>query len=253
MSGILNFYRSTVGKKISMALSGLILVGFVLSHMVGNLKIFGGIHPDSGRYALDEYAETLRSIGAEFLGHETFLWIARAVLLAALVIHVTSAIWLVRHNAAAKPIPYNGQKFRSANAASRSMKYGGFFLLAFIIFHILHFTTGTVHTEGFVEGQVYANVWNGFQLIPVTIFYVLAMGFLSLHLFHGVWSMFQTLGVSTPGWNNMLRLAATGIAVALFFGFTAVPIAASLKLIPRPIGQAVATFDRVDSAQQIAR
>jgi len=235
MSVVANFYRSTVGKKIAMAVSGLILVGFVLSHMAGNLKIFGGIHSDSGRYAVDEYAETLREIGAAYLGHETFLWMARLVLLAALLIHVTSAIWLARHNAAARPVHYKNQNFRSANAASRSMKYGGMFIFVFVIFHVLHFTTGTVHTEGFVEGQVYANVWHGFQVPAVTIFYVLAMGFLSLHLFHGAWSMFQTLGVTTPQWNGTLRLCATGLAIALFVGFTAVPIAASLKLLPAPV------------------
>ncbi len=253
MSGVLNFYPSTVGKKISMALSGLILVGFVLSHMVGNLKIFGGVHADSGRYAIDEYAEALRAIGSNFLGHETFLWGARLVLLGALVLHVTSAIWLARHNSAAKPVPFSNQNFRSANAASRSMKYGGLFLLTFIIFHILHFTTGTVHTEGFVEGQVYANIWHGFQLLPVTAFYVIAMGFLSLHLFHGFWSMFQTLGVTTPGWNDTLRLAAKGVAVALFVGFTAVPIAASLKLLPQPMGQTLAVVGQVDSGRIDAR
>lgn len=243
MSTLIRFYKSTVGKKIAMALSGLILVGFVISHMLGNLKMFGGLHPDSGRYAIDEYAETLREIASDFLGHETFLWIARAGLLAALIIHVSSAIWLARHNAAAKPVSPNSQKFRSANAASRSMKYGGLFIFAFVIFHILHFTTGTVHTAGFVEGQVYANVWHGFQVWPVTAFYVAAMGFLSLHLFHGAWSMFQTLGVTTPGWNEGLKLAAKLISVGLFVGFTAVPIAASLRLLPQPTSQVVASAE----------
>ena len=235
MQGLINFYRSTVGKKITMAVTGLVLVGFVLGHMAGNLKMFGGIHPDTGRYAVDEYAEALREIGAQFLGHETFLWIARAVLLGCLVLHVMSALWLARYNAAAKPIAPHGIKYRSANAASLTMRYGGMFLFIFVIFHLLHFTTGHVHTSGFVEGQVYSNVWLGFQSPLVTGFYILAMAFLSLHLYHGFWSMFQTLGVTTPAWNGLLKTSAKGIAVLLFVGFSSVPVAASLGILGPPV------------------
>ncbi|NDC38483.1 MAG: succinate dehydrogenase, partial [Proteobacteria bacterium] len=167
-------YRSTLGKKIVMALSGLILVGFVLTHMLGNLKVFGGVNPLSGSYMIDEYAHALRDIGSHFFGREGVLWGARAVLLLAVIAHAWSGICLARVNRQARPVPYAVQRYGSSNAASRTMLYGGLLLVVFIVFHILDLTLGVVHPQ-FVEGKVYANLAAGFALWPRTLFYVTAM------------------------------------------------------------------------------
>jgi succinate dehydrogenase / fumarate reductase cytochrome b subunit len=114
------------------------------------------------------------------------------------------------------------------------MLYGGLFLLVFVIFHILHFTTGTVHFSGFVEGEVYANVWSAFQSVVTAGFYVVSMALLALHLYHGTWSMFQTLGVDTPRWNGAIRNGAKVVAFAMFVGFSSVPVSIALGLLAPP-------------------
>lgn len=240
MDFLRRFYGTTVGKKIVMALTGLILVGFVISHMVGNLKTFGGFDSNTGVYVLDHYAEALRLIAADFLGRETFLWLARAVLLGSLILHVLSAILLSKLNRQAKAINSKSPHYASSNAASRTMLYGGLFLLAFIVFHLLHFTTGNLHFNGFVEGKVYSNVYRGFESLPIVLVYVAAMAFLAMHLYHGAWSMFQTLGIDTPVWNNGLRTLAKIISIVLFLGFSSVPIAIACRLIPAPVVLSVA-------------
>lgn len=217
-----------------MALSGLVLVLFVLGHMAGNLKIFAGVDPATNDYKIDDYGRFLRSMGSEMLGHSGVLWIVRIALLACLVIHVVSGIQLSRLNRAAKPVGYKVSNYRSANAASLTMIYGGLFLLLFVTFHILHFTTGHLHFSGFVEGEVYANVWSAFQSLLTAAFYVVAMGLLALHLYHGTWSMFQTLGVDTPNWNKGIRTIAKVISVALFVGFSAVPVSIATGLLSAP-------------------
>lgn len=234
--GILKeFYSSTVGKKVAIAASGIVLVLFVLGHMAGNLKIFAGIDPATGDYKIDDYGRFLRAAGAEMLGHSGVLWIVRVVLLACIVIHAVSGIQLARLNRRAKPVGYQVQSYRSANAASRTMVYGGLFLVLFVIAHILHFTTGTIHFRGFVEGEVYANVWRAFQSWGTVSFYVTAMALLALHLYHGTWSMFQTLGIDAPGWNAGLRRTAKAVAIALFVGFSAVPVSIGLGLLGAPV------------------
>ena len=239
MGTIKHFYSSTVGKKIAMAASGAVLVLFVLGHMAGNLKIFAGIDPSTGDYKIDDYGRFLRSMGAEMLGHSGVLWLVRVVLLVCVVIHAASGIQLARLNRRAKPVGYKSQNFRSANAASRTMLYGGLFLILCIVAHILHFTTGTIHFRGFVEGEVYANVWKAFQGWGAASFYVTAMGLLALHLYHGTWSMFQTLGVDSPGWNGSLRRAAKVVAFAIFIGFSSVPVGIALGFLGAPVSTPV--------------
>jgi succinate dehydrogenase / fumarate reductase cytochrome b subunit len=239
MSFVRDFYGSTVGKKITMALTGLVLVGFVVGHMAGNLKIFAGYDVASGGYKIDHYGEFLREIGAEMLGHAGFLWIVRVVLLVCVVLHAVSGIQLARLNRHAKPSGYKVTSYRSANAASRTMLYGGLFLIVFITYHILHFTTGAVHYRGFVEGKVYANVFSAFQSPLIAGFYVVSMALLALHLYHGTWSMFQTLGVDAPRWNKGLRTIAKVVAVAMFVGFSSVPVAILSGDLPPPQTQQV--------------
>jgi succinate dehydrogenase / fumarate reductase cytochrome b subunit len=235
MGLVCEFYRSTVGKKIAMAVSGIVLVLFVVGHMAGNLKLFAGIDPSTGDYKIDDYGRFLRSMGSEMLGHEGALWLVRVVLLACIIIHAASGISLAIINKRAKPTGYAQTTYRSANAASRTMVYGGSFLVLFIIFHILHFTTGTLHYKGFVEGQVYANVYAGFTDPLVAGFYVLSMFLLSMHLYHGTWSMFQTLGVDAPQWNKGLKSVAKVVAIVLFVGFSAVPVSVVIGKLPPPV------------------
>lgn len=235
MGLVCEFYATTVGKKVAMAVSGLVLVLFVLGHMAGNLKIFAGIDPTSGDYKIDDYGVFLRSMGAEMLGHEGVLWIVRVVLLACVVIHALSGIQLARLNRRAKQQKYEVRSYRSANAASLTMMYGGLFLIVFITYHILHFTTGSVHFDGFVEGQIYSNVYSAFRHYGIAGFYVVAMGLLAAHLYHGTWSMFQTLGVDTPRWNKGIRTAAKVVSIAIFLGFSSVPVGIAVGALPAPV------------------
>lgn len=232
---LLKIYQSALGKKIVVALTGLFLIGFVVGHMAGNLKFFGSPDVATGQHPLDHYAHLLRTIGADFIGNYTFIWIFRILLLVALFAHVITVILLSKQNRMARGPAYSDPKYSSSTLASRYMFFGGLVILAFVIYHILHFTTGTLHFQGFVEGHVFNNVVSGFSLWYVTAFYVVAMICLGFHLYHGAWSMFQTLGVDNPHWNAKLRLLARLLAVIVFIGFVSVPLFAffgNYPLIP---------------------
>lgn len=232
-----SFYKSTIGKKIVVALTGLFLIGFVVGHMAGNFKFFGSVDPSTGQHSLDHYAHLLRTIGADFIGSYTFLWIFRVLLLIALTLHVVTVILLSRQNKLARAGSYVSPKYTSSTFASRYMLLGGLVILAFVIFHILHFTTGDLHFQGFVEGQVYNNVVSGFSIWYVALFYVVAMACLGSHLYHGAWSVFQTLGVDNPKWNGNLRLAAKVLAMLIFVGFCSVPVLAFSGMYPLILGK----------------
>jgi succinate dehydrogenase / fumarate reductase cytochrome b subunit len=223
----LTLYRSTIGKKVIMAVSGLILVGFVIVHMVGNLQEFIGPAKMNG------YSAFLKSTGE-------LLWLVRLVLFTALVLHVLMAYQLTRIKAKARPIGYQQRTPQVSTIASRSMRWGGVLLLAFIVFHILHMTTGTVFPvasrpdaqyPAFSQTNVYGNVIAAFRNPVVTAVYVVAMLFLLLHLFHGAWSSVRTLGLARPSIHPLERRISTVIAVVVWLGFTAVPIAVLLGVI----------------------
>jgi succinate dehydrogenase / fumarate reductase cytochrome b subunit len=233
MSTLKSFYASTIGKKIVVAVTGLILVGFVIGHMMGNLKTFMGQAKD-GRWALDHYAEFLRTMGADFAGPETLLWVVRIVLLIALVLHVATVIQLSIRNRCAKPIGYAHPKYRASTYAARSMALGGFLIFCFVIFHILHFTTGDLHSD-FRHGEVYRNVYTAFQQGGFVVIYAAAMFALGLHLFHGTWSVFQTLGIDNPDRNASLRCIAKLLAIVVPLGFVAVPLAIFFQFVPSPL------------------
>ncbi len=211
-------YGSSVGKKVAMAVTGLLLFLFVVGHMFGNLKVF------QGAAKFDAYAEFLRAVGSPLLGHGQFLWIARIVLLVAVLVHVTAAIQLTRLSRAARPVGYRHRLRPEASTyASRTMRWGGVIIAAFVVYHLLHFTFGSVHPD-FVAGSVYHNVVVGFQIWPVALAYVIAMGALALHLYHGLWSVFQTLGANSPKYNSLRRPLAAVLALIIFLGFVAVPV-----------------------------
>ncbi|MCB0318285.1 MAG: succinate dehydrogenase cytochrome b subunit [Bdellovibrionales bacterium] len=229
-----SFYNSTLGKKVIVALTGAGLFGFVLTHMTGNLKMFFGHDSATGRFKMDLYAEFLRDFGSEMFGHGGFLWIARIALLGMLVLHVICVIQLSLRNKKAKTSQYENQQYDSANYASRSMIIGGPLILAFIIYHILHFTTGDLHTSNFVHGAVYSNVYSAFQSTAVVMIYLAAMLLLAMHLYHGIWSMTQTLGIDNPEWNTPIRVISKVLALVISLGFAAVPLSVAFGLLQAP-------------------
>ncbi len=213
MSPERGFADSSIGRKVIMAVTGAILVGFVFVHMIGNLQVYLG--PE----ALNHYGVFLRE-----LLHGSGIWIFRAVLLTAVTLHIWSATSLTLSSRRARPEGYRMEKWKESTYASRTMRWGGVILLLFVIYHLLHFTTGTVHPS-FIEGDVYHNFIAGFRVIPVSIFYIFAMVALGLHLRHGVWSMFQTLGVSHPRYIRAAHVGAWIFAAVIVIGNISFPLA----------------------------
>jgi succinate dehydrogenase / fumarate reductase cytochrome b subunit len=212
MSQAPGFLGSSIGRKVIMAVTGVILFGYVFGHMIGNLQVYLG--PE----ALNHYAVLLRTIL-----HGWALWVVRIVMLAAVGLHIWAAAALTLESRRARPQAYGEVKWKESTYASRTMRWGGVILLLFIIFHILNLTTGTVHPN-FVEGDVYRNFVVAFQNVPTSIAYVIAMIALALHLRHGVWSMFQTLGVSHPRYIALAHAAAWAFAVIILVGNLSFPI-----------------------------
>jgi succinate dehydrogenase / fumarate reductase, cytochrome b subunit len=217
-----------------MALTGAIMVGFVVGHMAGNLKMFAGCDVTSTGPVckIDHYAEFLRAFGSDLFGHSGFLWFVRVVLFIVAILHIDSAIKLSLLSRKAKGGSYAVTNYRSSTIASRTMRIGGIVLALFIVLHILHFTTGTIHYSGFVEGNVYDNVTRSFTSPLIVALYVIAMTALCLHLYHGTWSMFQTIGVDNASWNKTLRTVAKITSVIVYIGFISVPLAIYLGFIP---------------------
>lgn len=207
--------KSTVGKKIVMAVTGIVLSLFVLGHMAGNLQAF----LPNGPEALDHYGAFLRA-----LLHGTGIWFVRGGLLLAVGLHVWAYLMLTQKSWAARPKAYAVTDFEEATFASRSMRWTGPILGAFIVFHLLHLTTGTLHPH-FVEGKVYQNLVTGLAPVPIALFYVVAMGCLAFHLWHGAWSMLQTLGLSHPKYNKARKVFAIVFTLLVAGGFVIVPIA----------------------------
>jgi succinate dehydrogenase / fumarate reductase, cytochrome b subunit len=209
----LRFWQTTIAKKAIMAVTGFILFGFVIAHLLGNLQIY--VSPGQ----INHYAASLRTIPA-------LLWSARITLLVAVILHIWSSFQLWRLQRAARPIRYVKKANLHSTYASRTMMWSGPIILAFVIFHLLHFTFGTVHPGGpFVEGDVYNNVVTGFQFWPVSLFYIIAMILLCIHLYHGLWSMFQSLGFSHPVYTPWLKLFAKIVAILIAIGNTSIPVA----------------------------
>lgn len=226
----LPFLRTTLGQKVVVALTGAIMLGFLVGHVVGNLKVFLP-DPVPGVADIDAYAEFLRSFGEPVLPRGGALWIVRVTLLSALVIHTSLVVTLSLRSRRARPVGYASQRHARATLPARWMMATGLLLLAFIVFHLLHFTTGTVDPASFETGAVYANLRRAFASRWLVALYVVAIGVVVLHLYHGVWSMFQTLGIDNPDRNRVLRWFAVALSAALFVGFVIVPIAFATGLL----------------------
>ncbi|HEU4879225.1 MAG TPA: succinate dehydrogenase cytochrome b subunit [Gemmatimonadaceae bacterium] len=219
MNRALRFYRAAIGKKIVMGVTGLIGIGFVIAHMAGNLLTFRGAE------AINAYAHFLASTGE-------LLWILRLILIASVILHVVAAYQLTMQNRAARPDGYVNREPQVSTWAARTMRWGGVLLLVFIVLHIMHFTNpGWRPQGGFVKADVYTNIVTSFRIWWITLFYVAAMLALGLHLYHGAWSSVRSIGLSQPSERPLHRTVALAIAVIVWLGFTAVPVAVFAGLI----------------------
>lgn len=217
----LRFWNTTIGKKAVMATTGVILAGFVLAHLLGNLQIFLGPEQFNG------YARFLHSV-------PELLWPARIVLLIAVILHIWSSLHLAVVKSEARPVGYFKTKREGSSYASRTMYWSGPIIAAFVVYHLLQFTFGMGGTP-YQELDAYGNVINGFRVPVVAIFYIIAMALLCLHLRHGLWSMVQSLGFAHPRHTPAIKRAASLVSLFIFFGFISIPIAVLTRLIPQVI------------------
>ena len=216
--GVLTLYRTTIGKKVAMAVSGMIGIGFLLFHLYGNLKVY------QGREAFNAYAEGLRTLGEPVFGYSHLLWVARVILLTALVVHVVTAVQLTRIDWAGRPKAYVRKKHLNTSYAARTMRWGGVIIFLFIIYHLLDLTFGVVN-PGYVPGDVYRNFVASFQNPLTAAFYILGNVMVGLHIYHGGWSMWYTLGLSDYRWSPIFRGLATVIALVIAVGNISFPLA----------------------------
>jgi succinate dehydrogenase / fumarate reductase cytochrome b subunit len=214
----LRFWDTTIAKKAVMAVSGLILAGFVAAHLLGNLQIFLG--PDR----FNGYARALKAL-------PELLWAVRITLIVSVLLHIWSSIQLAVVKSEARPIGYVRSKSIASSYASRTMYMSGPIVAAFVIYHLMQFTFGVGGTP-YMESDPYGNVINGFRVPAVSLFYIIAMGLLCLHLRHGLSSMVQSLGLHHPRYTPRLKALAVFVATLIFFGFVSIPIAVMAGVIP---------------------
>lgn len=207
-----------------MAVSGLILVLFLVAHMLGNLKIF------FGAAEFDGYAGWLRTIGEPVLHHSWFLWIQRFVLLGALIAHITAATQLSLRDSRARPVRYQHHQRARATYATRTMRWGGVIVGLYIVWHVLDLTAGVVH-PGFVPGAAYQNVVVDFSVWWRNLIYIVANVLVGLHINHGFHSAARTLGVSSPARDRAIRLTGNVVSIGLTAGFLSVPLAVMTGLV----------------------
>jgi succinate dehydrogenase / fumarate reductase, cytochrome b subunit len=208
---LLGFYRTTVGKKVVMAVTGIIGILYVFFHMLGNLQLFQG-------------AEKIDAYSAALHYSPMLLWTARIILIAAVLLHVVAAYQLAVVSTKSRPVGYTRWKAVSSDIASRTMRWTGPILLLFIIYHLLHLTTGTLNPD-FVEGAVFNNVTSAFKIWWVSAIYIVSMLALGFHLYHGIWSVFQSVGASSPGYDARIRTLATVLTIIIVLGFISIPVA----------------------------
>jgi len=213
-------YRSAVGKKWVMALTGIALMGYVFAHMIGNLKVYMGAED------INHYGEFLRELLVPILPRTVTLWLLRIGLALAFVLHIHAgySLTLMNRRAHAEGGYISRRDWQAANIASRSMRYTGTVILLFLLWHLADLTWGTVNPD-FVRGDVYRNMVASFERPLVAALYIVANIALGLHLFHGGWSMFQSLGLNNPRWNSWRRMFAAGFAAIVMVGNVSFPVA----------------------------
>ncbi len=221
---IFEFYGSAVGKKWVMAVTGIILIGYVMAHMVGNLKVFLGAEE------IDAYGEALRDLGKHIAPRTSILWAMRLGLIAATLLHIHSAYTLTLINWKARSGRYAMRDYAVASYASRSMRWTGVIVVFFVLFHLADLTWGVAPaaTEQYARGAIHHNLIASFERLPVAIFYVLGNLAVGVHLYHATWSLFQTLGWSHPRFNRWRKYAAYAVTGAFVVGNLSIPIAVQL-------------------------
>ena len=215
----LRFYETTLGKKAIMAITGIVLFGFLIGHMVGNLQVFAG----DGGEKINNYALLLRRYTAA-------LWAVRIGLLTAVVLHIVAAVQLWALQRAARPVGYVRKRNEDSSYASRTMYWSGPIVALFVLYHLAHFTWVVLPGE-YEHLKPYQNIVYGFQQPLVSALYIFAIVLLCLHLNHGLWSMFQTLGVAHPRYTPLLKRFAALFSVLLAAGFVAVPVSVLLGIV----------------------
>ncbi|MGH8905873.1 MAG: succinate dehydrogenase cytochrome b subunit [Egibacteraceae bacterium] len=221
----LDLYRSAVGKKYVMAVTGVVLMAYVFVHMLGNLKLY------LGPASMNEYGEWLRTLLEPFFPRTVTLWILRGGLLAAFVLHIHAAYALTRMNLRARPVTYQSKRnYVTATFAARTMRWSGVIVLLFVLYHLSDLTWGFTNPS-FVRGDPFHNVVASLAVWPTALFYVLANLALGLHLYHGSWSLFQSLGINNPRFNHWRRYFAASFALVVTLGNLSFPIAVALGLV----------------------
>ena len=224
---LIRFWHSAVGKKWVMGVSGVILLGYVFAHMVGTLKVFLGPN------AINNYGEWLRTLGEPALPRSVVLWLMRSVLIAAFFLHIVAAYQLTRMNHHARPVKYQSPRdYAAANFASRTMRWTGIIVGLFLIFHLMDQTWGSGNPH-FIRGDPYHNMFESFERVPVAIAYIIANIALAIHVFHGAWSMFQSLGLNNPRWNLWRRYFAAGFAALILVGNVSMPLLITTGAVTR--------------------
>lgn len=228
LTSVTRFYSSSIGKKIIVALTGVVMLLFLAGHLLGNLLVFKG--PD----AINAYGKMLHSLGSA-------LYVIRFGLLAAFVLHIVATIHLVQQNRAARPVTYGCPATRRASGASRTMALSGLVVLSFVIYHLMHYTWGVLNNyydptnlryhlpNG--EHNIYNMVVDGFRWVPASLFYIVSISLLSLHLSHGFSSAFQTLGLTTPGTRSFLDLVGKAYAIGIWLGYLSIPVAVLFGIV----------------------
>ena len=229
MSWLIDFAKSSIGAKVVMGVTGAMLVGFVIMHMLGNLQVF------LGQDALNAYAKSLHDLGG-------LLWVARLGLIGAVLLHIASGLRLASLNSAARPVAYANETTVQASFASRYMRMSGLVLLAFIAYHLAHFTLGLTHpdhkalTDSMGRPDVYSMLILGFKQPSVALSYVVAMVLLWFHLNHGASSLFKSLGLRHPKYNSMLDMVGPAVATLVVAGNIAMPLAVLTGVIGKGVG-----------------
>ncbi|MAB83689.1 MAG: succinate dehydrogenase [Phycisphaerae bacterium] len=245
---LLRFYQSSVGKKVVVAVTGAIMIGFLLAHVWGNLHVYFGAEE------INDYSVWLRTFLSEIFGYGGLLWVIRAIIGGALVLHVITIFLLIRQNRAARPVGYKKTSHRRRIVVGSTMALSGILILCFIVFHILQFTTGTIHPTTFhVDpsnglGVVYINLYEAFQVWWIAGIYVGAMALIGIHIYHGAWSMFQSIGMNNQDRNGTFRAVAVVLSIGLFLGFASVPVLFWTDVLPPPAEHDIAVQMPIDES-----
>lgn len=243
---LMRFARSSLGMKVIVAVTGAIMIGFLLLHAYGNM------HAYFGAQEINDYSYWLREFGQHLFGYGGFLWIVRVIVGGALIIHVITVTALIRRNRAARPVRYKKTSRRRRIIIGLTMIFSGSLILAFVVLHILQFTTGTIQPTPFHEqngmGIVYINLYQAFQVWWIAWAYILVVAIVGIHIYHGAWSVFQTLGWNNADRNNLFRGTAAAIAIGLFLSFASVPVMFWTGVMPEPAELTEQPAAQVDQA-----